>query len=182
MINIEELLDLILIQAEMLELDANTALLGRGVVIESRLDPGRGPVATALVQNGTLHVGDPFVVGIYSGKVRAMFNDQGQPVQEAGPSTPVELVGLSGVPSAGDPFQVVESEKYSKQISQKRIDLRRLETAKKVRKVTLEDLNEMIREGEVQELRVVIKADVDGSVQALKESLENSPPGRCGSR
>jgi len=177
MINIEELLDLILIQAEMLELDANTALLGRGVVIESRLDPGRGPVATALVQNGTLHVGDPFVVGIYSGKVRAMFNDQGQPVQEAGPSTPVELVGLSGVPSAGDPFQVVESEKYSKQISQKRIDLRRLETAKKVRKVTLEDLNEMIREGEVQELRVVIKADVDGSVQALKESLEKLSTG-----
>ncbi|HSV98001.1 MAG TPA: translation initiation factor IF-2 [Spirochaetota bacterium] len=177
MINIEELLDLILIQAEMLELDANPALLSRGVVIESRLDPGRGPVATALVQNGTLHVGDPFVVGIYSGKVRAMFNDQGQPVQEAGPSTPVELVGLSGVPSAGDPFQVVESEKYSKQISQKRIDLRRLETAKKVRKVTLEDLNEMIREGEVQELRVVIKADVDGSVQALKESLEKLSTG-----
>ncbi|RPI90829.1 MAG: translation initiation factor IF-2, partial [Spirochaetales bacterium] len=157
--------------------DANPALLSRGVVIESRLDPGRGPVATALVQNGTLHLGDPFVVGIYSGKVRAMFNDQGQPVQEAGPSTPVELVGLSGVPSAGDPFQVVESEKYSKQISQKRIDLRRLETAKKVRKVTLEDLNEMIREGEVQELRVVIKADVDGSVQALKESLEKLSTG-----
>ncbi|MCU0843761.1 MAG: translation initiation factor IF-2 [Spirochaetes bacterium] len=177
MINIEELLDLIIIQSEMLELDANPALLSRGVVIESRLDPGRGPVATALVQNGTLHLGDPFVVGIYSGKVRAMFNDQGQPVQEAGPSTPVELVGLSGVPSAGDPFQVVESEKYSKQISQKRIDLRRLETAKKVRKVTLEDLNEMIREGEVQELRVVIKADVDGSVQALKESLEKLSTG-----
>lgn len=177
MMNIEELLDLILIQAEMLELDANPALLGRGVVIESRLDPGRGPVATALVQNGTLHLGDPFVVGIYSGKVRAMFNDQGQPVQEAGPSMPVELVGLSGVPSAGDPFQVVESEKYSKQISQKRIDLRRLETAKKVRKVTLEDLNEMIRDGEVQELRVVIKADVDGSVQALKEALEKLSTG-----
>ncbi len=172
MMNIEDLLDLILIQAEMLELGANPVLLGRGVVIESRLDPGRGPVATALVQNGTLHLGDPFVVGIYSGKIRAMFNDQGLSVQEAGPSTPVEIVGLSGIPSAGDPFQVVETEKYSKQISQKRIDLRRLETAKKVRKVTLEDLNEMIRDGEVQELRVVIKADVDGSVQALKEALE----------
>jgi translation initiation factor IF-2 len=176
-LNIDNLLELILIQAEMLELKANQKLLAQGTVIESRIDPGRGPVATILVQNGTLSVGDPFVVGVYQGKVRAMFNDQGAPVSEVGPSTPVEVLGLSGVPSAGDPFRVVESEKYSKQISQKRLDLRRLEAAKKVRKVTLEDLNEMIREGEVQELRVIIKADVDGSVQALKESLEKLSTG-----
>ncbi len=176
-LNIDNLLELILIQAEMLELKANPKLFAQGTVIESRIDPGRGPVATILVQNGTLKVGDPFVVGIYQGKVRAMFNDQGHPVTEAGPSTPVEVLGLSGVPSAGDPFQVVESEKYSKQISQKRLDLKRLEAAKKVKKVTLEDLNDMIREGEVQELRVIIKADVDGSVQALTESLEKLSTG-----
>lgn len=176
-INLEELLDLILVQAEMLDLKANPKLLGQGTVIECRIDPGRGPVATILVQNGSLHIGDPFVVGVYQGKVRAMFNDQGINVEVSGPSTPVEVLGLSGVPSAGDPFQVVESEKYSKYISQKRMDLKRIEAAKKVRKVTLEDLNEMIKEGEVQELKLVIKADVDGSVQALKESLEKLSTG-----
>lgn len=171
-INIDHLLEIILIQAEMLELKANRKLMARGTVIESRIDPGRGPIATILLQNGGLKVGDPFVVGVYHGKVRAMLNDQGAAVQEAGPSTPVEVLGSSGVPSAGDPFQVVDSEKYSKQISQKRLDLKRLEAAKKVKKVTLEDLNEMIKEGAVQEIRVILKADVDGSVQALKESLE----------
>ncbi len=171
-INIEELLELILVQAEMLELKANNKILARGTVVESKLDPGRGSVATILVQNGMLHIGDPFVVGIYSGRVRAMFNDQGQSITEAGPSTPVEVIGITDVPSAGVPFQVVESEKYAKQISQKRQDLRRVETAKKIKKVSLEDLNEMIREGAVQELRIIIKGDVDGSVQALEESLE----------
>ena len=171
-INIDHLLEIILIQAEMLELKANRKLMARGTVIESRIDPGRGPIATILLQNGGLKVGDPFVVGVYHGKVRAMLNDQGAAVQEADASTPVEVLGSSGVPSAGDPFQVVDSEKYSKQISQKRLDLKRLEAAKKVKKVTLEDLNEMIREGAVQEIRVILKADVDGSVQALKESIE----------
>lgn len=169
--NIEELLDLILVQAEMLELKANVGIKSNGTVIEAKLDPGRGSVATILVQNGTLRVGDPYVIGIYSGRVRAMFNDQGSAVDEAGPSTPVEVLGLTGVPSAGDPMQVVDSEKYAKQISQKRQELRRIETAKRIRKVTLEDLNELIREGEVQELRIIIKGDVDGSVQALEESL-----------
>ena len=171
-LNIEDLMELILIQAEMLELKANPHLHAQGTVVESKLDPGRGPVATVLVQNGSLSVGEPFVVGIYSGKVRAMFNDQGGTVEEAGPSTPVEVLGLSGVPAAGDPFQVVESDKYSKQVSQKRQEMKRIESAQKVKKVTLEDLNEMIREGAMQELRIVIKGDVDGSVQALKDSLE----------
>ncbi|HPU90456.1 MAG TPA: translation initiation factor IF-2, partial [Spirochaetota bacterium] len=174
---IDDLLEMVLIQAEMLELTANNKLSARGTVIESKLDPGRGAVATILVQNGMLRVGDPYVVGIYSGRVRAMFNDHSENIQEAGPSTPVEVLGLAGVPSAGDPFQVVENEKYAKLIAQKRQELKRIETAKKVRKVTLEDLNEMIKDGEVQELKIIIKGDVDGSVQALKESLEKLSTG-----
>ncbi len=170
-INIDNLLDLILIQAEMLELKANPKLMARGTVLESRIDQGRGTVPTILVQQGTLRIGDPFVVGVYFGKVRAMFDDKGNPITEAPPSTPVEVLGITGLPSAGDPFQVVESEKYAKQISHKRLELKRVETAKKVKKVTLENLNEMIREGEIQELKIIIKADVDGSVQALQEEL-----------
>ncbi|HON78592.1 MAG TPA: translation initiation factor IF-2 [Spirochaetota bacterium] len=172
MLNIDKLLELIVLQSEVLELNANPTLMAKGRVIESKLDPGRGAVATILVQNGTLRTGDPFVVGVQSGKVRAMFNDLGEQVDEAGPSMPVEVLGISGVPNAGDPFEVVQSEKYSKQISQKRHELMRQETAKKIRKVTLEDLNDMIRDGEVKELCIIIKADVDGSVQALKEALE----------
>jgi translation initiation factor IF-2 len=171
-INIDGLLEKVLLQAEILELKANSKLHAKGTVVESKLDPGRGAVATVLVQQGTLHVGDPFVCGIFSGKVRAMFDDKGQPVEEAGPSTPVEVLGLDGIPAAGDPIQAVASEKYSKQISQKRQDLKRVESAKKVKKVTLESLNDMIAAGEVQEVRIIIKADVDGSVQALKDALE----------
>ena len=171
-LNIDKLLEQILLQAEMIDLRANPGLMARGKVIEAKLDAGRGPVATILVENGTLKVGDSFVIGVYSGKVRAMFDDHGNPVDEAGPSKPVEVLGISNVPSAGDPVEVVESDKYAKQIAQKRQELFRLESAKKVRKVTLEDLNELIKEGEVQDLRVIIKADVDGSMQALKEALE----------
>lgn len=171
-INIEGLLELVLIQSEMLELKANPRLRGRGTVIEARLDPGRGAVSTVLVQQGTLKNGDPFVVGIYSGKVRAMFDDQGNPLEVAGPSTPVEILGISGVPAAGDPFEVVASDRMAKQVSQKRLEYKRIESAKKVRKVTLESLNDMIREGEVQEIRIIVKADVDGSAQALTEALE----------
>ncbi|MBN2041713.1 MAG: translation initiation factor IF-2 [Spirochaetes bacterium] len=170
-INIDGLLDLILIQAEMLELKANPKIRAKGTVLESRVDRGRGSVPTILVQEGTLKVGDPFVVGVCYGKVRALFDDMGKPIEEAPPSTPVEVLGITGLPSAGDPFQVVESEKYAKQISQKRQELKRVETAKKVKKVTLENLNEMIKEGEIQELKIIIKADVDGSVQALQEEL-----------
>jgi len=170
--NIDSLLELILIQAEMLELKANPSLKAKGTVLEAKLDPGRGAVATVLIQNGTLRVGDPFVVGVFSGKVRAMFDDRGRAIAEAGPSIPVEVLGISGVPSAGDPFEGVDSEKTARMISQKRLEYRRVESAKKLKKVTLESLNEMIREGEVQELRIIVKADVDGSCQALKDSLE----------
>ena len=170
--NIDELLELVLIQTEMLELNANPKLHARGTVIESKLDTGRGPVSTILVQQGTLRVGDPFVVGLCSGKVRAMCNDQGEPIDEALPSTPVEVLGISGVPGAGDPFECVASDKFAKQISQKRLEYKRIESAKKVRKVTLESLNDMIKDGEVQEVRIIVKADVDGSAQALTESFE----------
>lgn len=171
-INIDSLLEMILMQAEILELNANPKLMAQGTVIESKLDPGRGPVSSLLVQDGTLKVGDPFVVGIFSGKIRAMFDDKGNAIEKAGPSKPVEILGVDGIPAAGDPFQQVDSERYSKQIAQKRQELKRIESAKQVKKVTLEDLNDMIKEGEVQELRLLIKADVDGSVQALKDSLE----------
>ena len=171
-LNIDQLLELVIIQAEMLELKANPKLLAKGSVIESRLDPGRGAVSTVLIQSGTLHVGDPFVVGVYSGKVRAMFDDKGSPIEEAGPSVPVEILGISGVPAAGDPFECVEAGSMAKQVSQKRLEYKRIESAKKVRKVTLESLNEMIKEGEVKDLNVIVKADVDGSSQALTEALE----------
>ncbi|MCP4132648.1 MAG: translation initiation factor IF-2 [bacterium] len=171
-INIDGLLELILIQSEMLELKANSTLRAKGTVIESKLDSGRGAVSTILIQNGIIKVGDPFVVGVFSGKVRAMFDDQGRSIKSAGPSTPVEVLGITGIPAAGDPFEGVESERFAKQISQKRLEYKRIESAKKVKKVTLESLNEMIREGEVQELRTIVKADVDGSAQALTEALE----------
>jgi translation initiation factor IF-2 len=170
--NIDQLLELVIIQAEMLELHANPKLLARGAVIESRLDPGRGAVSTVLIQSGTLHVGDFFVVGVYSGKVRAMFDDKGASIEEAGPSMPVEILGISGVAAAGDPFEGVESDRLAKQVSQKRLEYKRIESAKKVRKVTLESLNEMIKEGEVKDLNIIVKADVDGSAQALTEALE----------
>jgi translation initiation factor IF-2 len=172
-LKIEELLELVLIQTEMLELRANPKQRARGTVLESKLDVGRGAVTTILVQKGTLRVGDPFVVGVYSGKVRAMFNDQGEQIKEAGPSTPIEVLGISGVPEAGDPFEGVESEKFAKQISQKRLEYKRIESAKKIKKVTLESLNELIRDGEIQDLRIIVKADVDGSAQALTKELED---------
>ena len=171
-INIDKLLELVLIQAEMLELKGNPKVSARGVVIESRLDAGQGAVSTILVQKGTLRVGDSFVVGIYSGKIRAMFNYNREELKEAGLSIPVEILGLTGVPAAGDPFECVDSVKTAKQISQKRLEFKRMESAKKVRKVTLESLNDMIRDGEVKELNIIVKADVDGSAQALTESLE----------
>jgi len=171
-INIDGLLDLIFMQAEILELKANPAMKAVGTVLEAKLDPGRGVVATLLVQKGSLSIGDSFIVGIYSGRVRAMFDDTGKPVTTATPSMPVEVLGIEGIPSAGDPFQQVASDKYAKQISQKRQELRRIESAKKVKKVTLEDLNELIKVGAVQDVCIIIKADVDGSVQALKDALE----------
>jgi len=168
---IDDLLEAIILQADMLDLNANPDRRANGTVIESKIDPGRGIVSTILVSTGTLKLQDPFIAGIYPGRVRAMFDDEGKPVKEALPSDPVEVVGFSGLPIAGDPFHVTESEKLAKQIGRKRQELKRLEESKNVKKVTLENLYDQIREGEIQEFKVIIKADVQGSAEALKDSL-----------
>jgi translation initiation factor IF-2 len=169
---IEKLLESILLQSEILELRADYDVKAEGTIIESRIDPGRGTVASVLVQRGTLEVGDNFVSGIYPGRVRAMFNDRGEKVDKAEPSAPVEILGLTGVPNAGDPFQVTESEKMARQVGDKRQELRKVEDAKNVRKITLDNLYDSIQEGEVQELKTVIKGDVHGSVEAVQTALE----------
>ena len=169
---IDDLLDAILLQAEVLELKANYSCRAEGKVVESKIDHGRGVVATIIVQRGTLHTGDPYVAGVYSGRVRAIFNDKGEKIDEATPSMPVEILGLEGMPNAGDPFQVTESERMARQISLKRQELKRFEDSRNVKKVTLDNLYETITEGEVLELKVIIKGDVQGSVEALKQSLE----------
>ena len=169
---ISELLDAILLQAEMLELKTHWDTRAEGKVIESHVDQGRGVIADVMVQGGTLKVGDPFVAGIYSGKVRAMFNDRGEKVKEATPSMPVEVLGLDEMPNAGDPFQVTETERDARDISNKRQELKRFEAAKAVKKVTLDNLVSTIEASEVKELKVIIKADLQGSAEALKQSLE----------
>lgn len=169
---IDELLENILLQAEMLNLEADPKVPAEGKIIEARIDQGRGIVASVLIQSGTLHQGDAFVSGIYSGHVRAIYDDRGNRIAEAGPSTPVEITGLSDVPSAGDPFQVTENEKYARQISQKRQELEKLSKNNAVKKVTLDNLYDKIQEGDMQELNVIIKGDVQGSVEALQTALE----------
>jgi translation initiation factor IF-2 len=166
-----QLLEMTALQAEILELRANPARAGRGVIVEGRLDRGRGPVATALIQSGTLKEGDAVVVGSHSGRVRALFNDRGKKVTSAGPSDPVEVLGLSGVPQAGDTLLVVADERKARQIATVRSERDRLK-GKSAARITLEDLHKQIEAGEVKELRLVIKADVQGSVEALTESLE----------
>jgi translation initiation factor IF-2 len=170
--NIDELLEMLLLQAEILELRANPSRRGQGVVIEAELDKSRGPVATVLVQNGTVHVGEAFVVGMHYGRIRALLNDHGEKIAEAGPVTPVEVIGVSGVPLAGDLFQIVADEKKARQIATLRQQRRREEHIQRTSRVTLEDLYRQIKEGEVKELNVLIKADVQGSAQAVRETLE----------
>ncbi|MFI3257737.1 MAG: translation initiation factor IF-2, partial [Spirochaetales bacterium] len=167
-----ELLDAVLLQAEILELRANWNCRAEGKVIESRIDHGRGVVSTIIVERGVLRNGDPYVAGIYSGRVRAIFNDHGVKIDEATPSMPVEILGLEAMPDAGDPFQVTDNEKTARGISAKRQELKRFEHAKTVKKVTLDNLYDTIDAGGIQELKVIIKADVQGSAEALKQSLE----------
>ena len=169
---IDDLLEAVLLQAEILELKANGQCRAEGKIIESRIDHGRGVVSTIIVQRGKLRTGDPYVAGIYSGRVRAIFNDRGQKITEATPSMPVEILGLEAMPNAGDPFQVTETEKEARAISSKRQELKRFEDAKAVKKVTLDNLYATIDDGEIMELKVIIKADVQGSAEALKQSLE----------
>lgn len=171
-INLDTLLEMILLQAEIMELKANPDKPAKGTILEARLDRGRGPVATVLVQSGTLKVGDPFVTGLYYGKVRAMIDDMGHKVKEAAPSTPVEVLGLSGVPSAGDSFIVVSDERKARQIALTRQEKQRREELSKSAKVSLEDLYRKIQEGDIQELKIIVKADVQGSIEAVTETLE----------
>lgn len=168
---IKELLDLILLQAEILELKANPNKPARGVIIEAKLDKGRGPVATLLVQEGILKTGDVFIAGSHYGRVRAMLNDKGHKIEEARPSIPVEVVGFTDVPEGGEPFIVVSEERMAKQISLYRQEKIREKELSKLSKVSLEELYEKIKIGEVKELNVIIKADVQGSIEAMKEAL-----------
>ncbi|MBM3212911.1 translation initiation factor IF-2, partial [Candidatus Poribacteria bacterium] len=164
-IGIENLLENVIIQAEMLELKANPDKLARGTVIEAEMDKSRGPVATVLVQNGTLRLGDNFIAGLHDGKVRAMINDHGESIQEAPPSTPVEILGFSGVAEAGDKFYVVKDEREAKSISESRkaeiLEKGRLANSRKSF-----DLLQMLKEGEIKELNLIIKGDVQGSIEA----------------
>jgi len=169
---ITELLDAILLQADLLDLSANYDRAAEGKVLESKIDHGRGIVATVVVERGTLRIGDSFVAGIFPGKVRALFDDRGQRIDEAVPSTPVEVIGFEGMPNAGDPFEIVEDEKFARSISDKRQELKKYEEGKNVKKVTLDNLYDTIHSGQVQELKVIIKGDVQGSVEALKGLLE----------
>ncbi len=169
---IERLLEMILLQAEVMELKANPDKAARGHIIEAKLDRGRGPVATVLIQSGTLKIGDAFVAGAASGRVRALINDTGKKIHEAGPSTPVEVIGFSEVPTAGDVFTCVEDEKKARQIALARLQKQRLVEIARHRKLTLDELYARIKDGQIKELNIIIKGDVQGSVEAIKQSLE----------
>ncbi len=169
---IEDLLEMILLVSDMEELKANADRLARGTVIEAELDKGRGPVATVLISSGTLRVGDSFVVGTHHGRVRALFDDQGNPIDTAVPSQPIEVLGCSGVPAAGDPFVAVQDEHTARQVAEITSGKQREADLNRTSRVNLDDLFAQIKEGDVQELNVVIKADVQGSAEALRSSLE----------
>ena len=171
-IGIEELLEMLLLEAELLELSANPNKPARGTVAEAKLDKGRGPVATVLVQSGTLQVGDAFVAGRYYGKVRAMINDRGQRVKNAPPSTPVEVLGFTGVPEAGDQFFAVDSERDARALSESRQEQHRATQLGPQSRVSLDDLFDQIREGDIKELNIIVKGDVQGSVEAVFDSLQ----------
>ena len=169
---LDSLLEMIILVAEMKELKANPNKNARGAIVEAQLDKGRGPVATVLVQNGTLQVGDPIVAGAAYGKIRAMTDDKGRRVKKAGPSTPVEILGLSEVPSAGDSFYVAENDKQARQVAESIIAKNRENMIKETpQKVSLDDLFSQIQSGNMKELNIVVKADVQGSVEAVKQSL-----------
>ena len=170
--NIEQLLEMVLLTAEMAELKADPKRKAKGTVIEAKLDKGRGPVATLLIQNGTLNVGDSILVGSTYGRIRAMFDDKGKTIKSAGPSIPVEILGLSEVPSAGDRFAVVKDEKTARNMAEIRKQKIKDESFHSANRVSLEDLYSQIQEGTVKELGIIVKADVQGSVQAIKQSLE----------
>lgn len=167
----DDLLEMIILEAQMLELKANPQKLARGVVIEAKLSKGRGPVATLLVQNGTLHLGEVIIADRYYGKIKAMYNDRGQSVTSAGPSFPVEVSGLSGIPAVGEQFFVIEDEKVARDLALKRQESERQQQMKLAKRISLEDLHAQIQEGKIKELKLILKADVQGSLEAIKETL-----------
>lgn len=169
---IDELLEMVQLVADMRELKANPARRAKGTVIEARLDKGRGPVATLLVQNGTLHTGDVLIAGTAVGRVRVMTDDHGNAIEEAGPSVPVEITGLAEVPAAGDVFNAVEDERLARELVEQRKQEAKEEVFKSFQKVTLDNLFSQIEQGEMKELPIIVKADVQGSVEAVKQSLE----------
>ncbi|MFO7576192.1 MAG: translation initiation factor IF-2 [Pelovirga sp.] len=177
--NLDTLLEMILLQAEVLELQANPDKRAKGSIVEARLDKGRGPVATVLVQDGTLKVGDAIVAGLHYGRVRTMTAASGEQVKSAGPSFPVEVTGLGGVPDAGDTFHAVESEKAAKEVSQHRQSKQRELDLAKSSKASLEQLFARMQEGAVEELAIIIKADVQGSVEAVRDALEKLTTETC---
>ena len=169
---IDDLLEMILLTADMMELKANPDRAAKGTVIEARLDKGMGPVATVLVQNGTLHAGDTIVAGTTVGRVRSMMDDRGRRVKEAGPSVPVEITGLGDVPVGGDIFNAVSDERLARELVEQRINERKEEQFNSQTKVTLDNLFEQMKEGDMKELKIIVKADVQGSVEAVRQSLE----------
>jgi translation initiation factor IF-2 len=169
---IDELLEKVLIEAELMELQANPNRLAQGIVLESRIDKGKGTVANILVQNGTLKIGDPFVAGPVFGRVRAMEDEHGNRLQEAGPSEPVQLTGFDDTPQAGDRIIVSKDDKSAKEIANQRQQIRREQSLRKVKHLTLDDLSRRMALGEVSELNIIIKADVDGSIEALSGALQ----------
>ncbi len=169
---LDNLLEMVLLQADMLELTANPNRIAKGTIIEAQLDKGRGPIATVLVQNGTLRRGDTIVAGTTYGRVRAMVDDRGRSVTEAGPSMPVEVLGFSEVPDAGDTLNVAEIDKLSRQVAEERRDKIKAAQLKNLSKVSLDDLFSQMEEGELKDLNIIVKADVQGSVEAVKQALE----------
>jgi len=169
---IDSLLEMMLLEAQMLELKANPNRIARGVVVEAKMSKGRGPVATLLVQNGTLHLNENIIVGDFYGKIRAMFNDRGQSVTAVGPGIPVEVLGISGIPAAGEQFYVIEDEKEAKELALGRQEKERQQQMRSMKRISLEDLHAQIEEGKIKDLKLIIKADVQGSLEAIKDVLE----------
>lgn len=170
-LNVDKLLEKVLLEAELLDLKANPNKNANGTVIESSLDKGRGYLATVLVHSGTMKVGDFLLSGSYHGKIKAMFNERGQKITEAGPSTPVSILGLNGAPAAGEIFNIMNDEKEAKDIANKREQLLRIQGLKTQKHITLEEIGRRIAIGNFQELNVIVKGDVDGSIEALSDSL-----------
>ena len=168
---VDKLLESVFLEAEILELKANPYKRARGTIVEAQLDKGRGPVATVLVQEGTLRQGDSFVTGVFSGRVRALLDEHHKRLEAAGPSTPVQVLGIGGVPQAGDSFTVMATEREARDISQRRQQIKREQDSRRIRGVTLSDLHYQIQQGQIKELNVIVKGDVDGSVEAINQEL-----------